>query len=40
MITRTNTPDAPWQLVAANDKRHARITVITAVCAALGQAVD
>jgi polyphosphate:AMP phosphotransferase len=40
MITRTNTPAAPWQLVAANDKRHARITVITAVCEALAQAVD
>lgn len=28
MVDRTSTPDAPWTLVAANDKRHARLTVL------------
>ena len=29
MITHTSTEIAPWQLVAANDKRHARVEVLT-----------
>ena len=34
MIERTSTRDAPWVLVAANDKYHARLTVLeTVVCA-------
>jgi polyphosphate kinase 2 (PPK2 family) len=28
MLDRTHRPDAPWVLVAANDKRHARLTVL------------
>ncbi len=32
MITRTSTSYAPWHLVAANDKRHARLTVLRTVC--------
>jgi polyphosphate kinase 2 (PPK2 family) len=28
MLDRTHRPDAPWQLVAGNDKRHARLAVL------------
>jgi polyphosphate:AMP phosphotransferase len=35
MVARTDTKDAPWQIVAANDKRSARIEVIRTVCKAL-----
>ncbi|MGC4000124.1 MAG: polyphosphate kinase [Anaeromyxobacter sp.] len=28
MLDRTHRPDAPWVLVPANDKRHARLTVL------------
>lgn len=28
MIDRTSTPDAPWALIAAEDKRHARVAVV------------
>ncbi len=35
MVARTNTPQAPWHLVAANDKRTARIYVLQTVCDAL-----
>jgi polyphosphate kinase 2 (PPK2 family) len=28
MLDRTHRPDAPWHLVAANDKRHARLEVL------------
>lgn len=31
MLDRTHRPDAPWLLVAANDKKHARLTVLRAV---------
>ena len=31
MLDRTHRPDAPWILVAANDKRHARLEVLRAV---------
>ena len=34
-IARTSTTHAPWHLVAANDKRAARIQVLETVCAAL-----
>jgi polyphosphate:AMP phosphotransferase len=37
MLQRTHTPSAPWQLVAANDKRHARLAVIERVCEALSR---
>ena len=32
MITQTSTARAPWNLIAANDKRWARIQVLDAVC--------
>ncbi len=35
MVSRTSTEIAPWNLVAANDKRHARLQVIGTVNAAL-----
>lgn len=38
MITRTSTDIAPWHLIAAEDKRWARIQVLERVCAALEQA--
>jgi AMP-polyphosphate phosphotransferase len=31
MIDRTDTPHAPWTVVAADDKRHARLTVLRAL---------
>jgi polyphosphate kinase 2 (PPK2 family) len=40
MLALTNTRPAPWHLVAANNKRHARLEIIKASCrqieAALG----
>jgi len=36
MVVRTDTEYAPWHLIAANDKRHARVQVIETVCKALG----
>ncbi len=35
MVARTSTAQAPWHLVAANDKPSARIQVLKAVCSAL-----
>jgi polyphosphate kinase 2 (PPK2 family) len=32
MIDRTSTVDAPWHLVSAEDKRHARVTVLKTLC--------
>jgi polyphosphate:AMP phosphotransferase len=32
MIERTSTEYAPWTLVAANDKRHARIAILKTLC--------
>ena len=32
MVERTNTRQAPWTLVAANDKNFARLKVLTTVC--------
>ncbi len=32
MVTHTSTRYAPWTLVAANDKRHARLVVLRTVC--------
>lgn len=40
MVRRTDTPHAPWVLVAANDKRYARIRVIERFCTALTRALD
>jgi len=33
MVERTSTYQAPWTLIAANDKRHARIEVLKVLCA-------
>ncbi len=38
MIEKTSTEIAPWTLVEANDKRHARIKVLDTLCEALEQA--
>jgi polyphosphate:AMP phosphotransferase len=35
MVERTSTGSAPWTLVEANDKRHARLKVIRTVCESL-----
>lgn len=35
MVARTSTREAPWHLVGANDKRCARVEVLTRVCDAL-----
>lgn len=35
MVERTSTDVAPWHLVAANDKRHARLDVLEHLCARL-----
>ena len=38
MVERTSRSDAPWHLVAANDKRSARVVVLQIVCDALEKA--
>ena len=38
MIARTSTSSAPWQLIAANDKPFARISVMETLCARLQEA--
>jgi polyphosphate kinase 2 (PPK2 family) len=38
MVARTSTGGAPWHLVAANDKRHARVVVLETTCDALARA--
>ncbi|MDG2307258.1 MAG: polyphosphate:AMP phosphotransferase [Candidatus Binatia bacterium] len=40
MIARTTTESAPWHVIAANDKKHARIQVLKTVCRALDRALD
>jgi AMP-polyphosphate phosphotransferase len=40
MIARTSTVEAPWTLVAANDKRFARVRVVESLCRRLEQALD
>ena len=40
MVARTSTEYAPWTLVAANDKKHARLTVLKTICDALEEALD
>lgn len=35
MIARTSAPSTPWNLIAGNDKRWARIQVLKAICEAL-----
>ena len=38
MLALTSTPNAPWILVAANDKRYARVQILRALCDRLEQA--
>ncbi len=38
MLERTHTPVAPWHVVAAEDKRWARVDVVRTVCAAIEKA--
>jgi polyphosphate:AMP phosphotransferase len=40
MVARTSTPHAPWHLVPANDKRHARVQVIQTYAKALEQRLE
>jgi AMP-polyphosphate phosphotransferase len=40
MVQRTSSSHAPWTLVAANDKRHARIEVLKETCEALERCVE
>ena len=40
MLGRTSTPAAPWNVIAADDKRHTRIAVLEAVTEALSVDVD
>ena len=40
MIVKTSTPGAPWTLVAANDKYHARLTVLETVVNKLSAALN
>jgi polyphosphate kinase 2 (PPK2 family) len=40
MVARTDTPHAPWVVVPADDKRHARVTVLRAVARALADRLD
>ena len=35
MLDRTDRPDAPWHVVAAEDKRWARVEVVRLVCEAV-----
>jgi polyphosphate:AMP phosphotransferase len=40
MVDRTSTPGAPWTLVEANNKYHARIKVLKTLCHAIEAALD
>ena len=40
MVSRTSTDLAPWKLVAANDKRWARLEVLRSVCSGLEKLLD
>ena len=40
MVARTSTDYAPWTLVAANDKKHARLTVLKTLCDRLEETLD
>jgi polyphosphate kinase 2 (PPK2 family) len=35
MLKRTDHPEAPWHVIAGDDKRYARVKVVEAVCAAV-----
>jgi polyphosphate kinase 2 (PPK2 family) len=38
MVERTSTRSAPWTLVAADDKKFARVKVLETVCRSLEEA--
>jgi len=40
MVSRTSTRNAPWTLVAGNDKPHARIQILETFCKTISQALD
>jgi polyphosphate:AMP phosphotransferase len=40
MVTHTSTSDAPWTLVAGNDKRHARIHILRTFCEQLEKGIE
>lgn len=40
MVTRTSTSYAPWNLIASNDKRLARVSILKSVCERIEQALD
>jgi AMP-polyphosphate phosphotransferase len=40
MVVRTSTVDAPWHIIAGNDKRHARVEVVRTVVEALDRALS
>src|SRR3712207_1711680 len=40
MLERTDTSAAPWTVVAAEDKRTARVTVVRTVCAAIDKSLQ
>jgi polyphosphate kinase 2 (PPK2 family) len=40
MLARTDTAWAPWTVVAADDKRHARLSVLRSLCERIETAVD
>jgi polyphosphate kinase 2 (PPK2 family) len=40
MIARTSTPQAPWTVVPANDKRLARVSVVESLCTRLQRALN
>jgi polyphosphate kinase 2 (PPK2 family) len=40
MFALCSPPSAPWHVVAANDKKHARVRSLQLICDALGEGVD
>ncbi len=40
MFNRTNTPNAPWHVVSANDKRHARVEILKQIVLAIERTHD
>ena len=40
MFAETSTPAAPWRLIPANDKRHARVAALTEVVSRLSEGVE
>jgi polyphosphate kinase 2 (PPK2 family) len=40
MLERTDHPKAPWHVIAADDKRYARMAVVETVCEAVEQGLD